>query len=172
MILTCTHNLCFEQNKKNIKNFVLKIFNLYNFRKICILYASVYVMRTYTNNRTIGPLISYFSTLPFFALFCYYRCSLIFSVSITTLTLHRKGFTVNALKQCNISRKHVRQINSHKPHFYVVKLGCKGDKHFFFILGPKHKLWVLLRTGQPRWFYLVPTIYVLNTKLDNLHKFA
>ena len=44
-VLTCTHNLYFEKNKKNIKQFLMKIFNFYNIRKICILHGYVFVMK-------------------------------------------------------------------------------------------------------------------------------
>ena len=43
-VLTWTHNLCFEQNKKNIKIFQLKI-AIFTAVKICsILHRHVYVM--------------------------------------------------------------------------------------------------------------------------------
>ena len=41
-VLTCTHNLCFEQNKKYIKIFPLKTFNFYNLGK------SVYYMGVFS----------------------------------------------------------------------------------------------------------------------------
>ena len=37
MVLTCTHNLCFEKEKKNA--FLLKFFDFYNLRKICIVFV-------------------------------------------------------------------------------------------------------------------------------------
>ena len=42
-VLTCTHNLWFEQNKKTIKNFLLKISIFYNFKNLCILHGKVFV---------------------------------------------------------------------------------------------------------------------------------
>ena len=38
-----THNLCFEQNKKNIQKFLQKIFNFYNSKDLCILHGQVFV---------------------------------------------------------------------------------------------------------------------------------
>ena len=50
--------LCFEQkNKKNIKIFLLKIFNLYSFRKSYILHGHDFVM-----NNLFPPLMAYFDT--------------------------------------------------------------------------------------------------------------
>ena len=42
-VLTCTHNLCFEP-KKNIKHFLLKMFNFYNLKNRCILHGRVFIM--------------------------------------------------------------------------------------------------------------------------------
>ena len=45
-VLTCTHNLCFEQilNKKNNKYFLLKIFKFCNLKDLCILHGRVFIM--------------------------------------------------------------------------------------------------------------------------------
>ena len=40
-VLTCTNNLCFEQNRENITNFHLKIVNFYSFKNCCILHRLV-----------------------------------------------------------------------------------------------------------------------------------
>ena len=42
-VLTCTHNLCFEENTKH---FILKIFIFYNFKNLCILHGHVFMMIT------------------------------------------------------------------------------------------------------------------------------
>ena len=42
------HNLCFSKTKNNVKNkkkkILLKIFNFYSIRKICILHGRVFIM--------------------------------------------------------------------------------------------------------------------------------
>ena len=43
-------------------------------------------------------------------------------------------------------------VDSLKPHFYVVKLGFTGVYIIFLISAQKHKLWVLVRTASPRQF--------------------
>ena len=43
-VLMCTHNLCFEKNKKNIKKILLNILIFYNFKNLCILHGRVFVM--------------------------------------------------------------------------------------------------------------------------------
>ena len=42
--LTCTHNLCFSKNKKNVKIFRLKIVIFNSFKNRCILHRRVIVM--------------------------------------------------------------------------------------------------------------------------------
>ena len=43
-VLTSTHNLCFEQNKKNINDFLLKKFEFLQLKNLCILHGHVFVM--------------------------------------------------------------------------------------------------------------------------------
>ena len=43
-VLTCTHNQCFEQNKKNIKKFNLKMNIFTAVKYCCILHGRVFVM--------------------------------------------------------------------------------------------------------------------------------
>ena len=49
-VLTCNYNLCFEQSKKNINNFYLKILIFYNLKKsLYIIWArfrNVMIIRT------------------------------------------------------------------------------------------------------------------------------
>ena len=46
-VLTCTHNLCFEQtcHKKNSKHFLLTFFIFYNLKNLC-MHGHVFVMKT------------------------------------------------------------------------------------------------------------------------------
>ena len=45
-VLTCTHNLCFEQKKKNTKIFLIKLFFSSQFKKnLCILHREIFVMQ-------------------------------------------------------------------------------------------------------------------------------
>ena len=48
-VLTCTHDLCFEQKNKNIKNFHLKINIFTAVKYCCILHGRVCVMCLYKN---------------------------------------------------------------------------------------------------------------------------
>ena len=49
--------------------------------------------------------------------------------------------------------RHVRaKYNPLESHFYMVKLWYVGVYLFFLIFGPKHTLWVLVRTASARWF--------------------
>ena len=71
-------------------------------------------------------------------------------------------FTVNSISYRTFIIKPVQTIRKtyrcneypFKPHFYIVKLGYAGvyNVHIFLTFGPKHKLWVLVRTASPRWF--------------------
>ena len=47
-------------------------------------------------------------------------------------------------------------------NFYVEKLGYVGVSLFFLIFGPRHRLWVLVRT--------VLAIYVLSKNIKNITK--
>ena len=47
-VLTCTQNLCFEQNKKNIKTFHLKIIIFTAFKNRCILHRYVFFVMLIT----------------------------------------------------------------------------------------------------------------------------
>ena len=42
-----------SKNKKNMKNFLLKSFNFYNFRKICTLHGHVFVMHILTSSVSV-----------------------------------------------------------------------------------------------------------------------
>ena len=50
-VLTCTHNLCFGQNKKNIRNFHLKIIIFTAVKYFSILHGHVCVMILYSHFR-------------------------------------------------------------------------------------------------------------------------
>ena len=43
-VLTCTHNICFEQNYENIQTFHLKIVIFTAVKNRCILHGRVFVM--------------------------------------------------------------------------------------------------------------------------------
>ena len=43
-VLTCTHNLCFEQKQEKYQKFSDEIFNFYNFKNLCILHGQVFIM--------------------------------------------------------------------------------------------------------------------------------
>ena len=51
-----------------------------------------------------------------------------------------------------ITKTYLYNINSLKPHFYIVKLGFTGVYIIFLISAQKHRLWVLVRTASPRRF--------------------
>ena len=39
----CTHNLCFEQKYEKHHFFLLKMFNFYNLKNLCILHGHVFI---------------------------------------------------------------------------------------------------------------------------------
>ena len=43
--------------------------------------------------------------------------------------------------------------------------------HYFSYFCSKHRLWVLVRTASTRWFYRVPTIYILRS-MKNIRGFC
>ena len=53
---------------------------------------------------------------------------------------------------------------------YAMKTGVRRGIPIFLIFAPKHRLWVLVRTASARWFYRVPTIYVLSKNKKNIKK--
>ena len=60
-VLTCTHNQCFEQNKKKVKHFQMKIVIFTSMKNRCMLHRRVFVMNidrefTYLNKLVcVGP---------------------------------------------------------------------------------------------------------------------
>ena len=48
----------------------------------------------------------------------------------------------------NFTKTYLYNFDPLKPHFYVVKLGCKGVYIIFLISVQKHRLWVLVRTAS------------------------
>ena len=44
-----------------------------------------------------------------------------------------------------ITKTYLYNVDPHKPHFYIVKLGFTGVYIFFLISAQKHRLWVLVR---------------------------
>ena len=52
----------------------------------------------------------------------------------------------------SITKTYLYNIDPHKPHFYIVKLGFTGVYIIFLISAQKHRLWVLVRTASPRRF--------------------
>ena len=80
-----------------------------------------------------------------------------------------------------ITKTCLYNFDSHKPHFYIVKLEFTGVYIIFLILlkntdcgysfAKKHRLWVLVRTASPRRFQRVPTIYVLSRNMKNIRFF-
>ena len=68
---------------------------------------------------------------------------------------------MKSFRQHYITKTFLYNIDSFKPHFYVVKRGLTGVYIIFLISTQKYKLWVLVRT----------TIYVLSKNMKNIRIF-
>ena len=51
-----------------------------------------------------------------------------------------------------IRKTYLYNFDTHKPHFYIVKLGFTGVCIIFLISAHKHRLWVLVRAASVRQF--------------------
>ena len=71
----------------------------------------------------------------------------------------------------SITKTYLYNFDPLEPHFYIVKLGFTGVYIIFLISAQKHTLWVLVRTASMRWFYRVPTIYVLSRNKKKYQNF-
>ena len=90
-VLTCTHNQCFEPNKKkiNIKIFRLNFFIYYNIKNLCILHGLVFVMVQLTITRTCTLLLLQSTTFHLFTL------CLLFMILQTIVTVKLTSFIQN-----------------------------------------------------------------------------
>ena len=52
----------------------------------------------------------------------------------------------------DITKTYLYNVDPHKLHFYIVKLGFTGVYIIFLISAQKHRLWVLVRTASSRRF--------------------
>ena len=70
-----------------------------------------------------------------------------------------------------ITKTCLYNVDSLKPHFYIVKLGFTGLYIIFLISVQKRRLWVLVRYASLRRFSRVLTIYLLSRNMKNIRIF-
>ena len=101
--------------------------------------------------------------------FCVYKstktkCAIINSMAVQCAEVILKSLNMDL--SCEAEKLMLSQFAEHedvtktclynfdplKPHFYIVKLGCKGVYIIVLISAQKHSLWVHVRTASSRRF--------------------
>ena len=148
-VLVCTHNLCFEQNKKNIKVFLLKMFILFTTLKTSVYEGRINYVYFFKTS---------FKKVTFFGLFRVPMMTLprqpVSLVSMITLLSSSGSKCIFIRKTCPCN------VYPLIPHFYIAKLGYAGVYQFFLFLLQN------IYCG----YSCVPTIYVLS-KIRKISKF-